>query len=131
MVRGDAATRRAERSAAVTWWTKGTTWRLPAEYRGTSQAGVDFNWQVQVRTRREGMRTAVAPCQPSQTHERSFSPGAVKLKHPVQVQIPLVPIGVEHLHGRQPSLPGQSRTARLHRSLRNNAARPPRPQANR
>jgi LysM repeat protein len=40
-----------ERTAApVTWWTKGTTWRLPTEYRGTSQAGMDFRWQVQVRT---------------------------------------------------------------------------------
>jgi LysM repeat protein len=39
-----------ERTAApVTWWTKGTTWRLPTEYRGNSQAGVDFKWQVQVR----------------------------------------------------------------------------------
>lgn len=54
-----------ERSAApVTWWTKGTTWRLPTEYRGTSQAGVDFNWQVQVRTDREG--AARRGCQPSQ-----------------------------------------------------------------
>jgi LysM repeat protein len=43
--------RTEERSAApVTWWTKGTTWRLPSEYRGSSQAGVDFRWQVQVRT---------------------------------------------------------------------------------
>jgi hypothetical protein len=44
----------------VTWWTKGTTWRLPAEYRGTSQAGVDFNWQVQVRTDAEGRPGAAA-----------------------------------------------------------------------
>jgi LysM repeat protein len=34
----------------VLWWTKGTTWHLPTEYRGSSLAGVDFNWQVQVRT---------------------------------------------------------------------------------
>jgi LysM repeat protein len=50
-----------ERSTApVTWWTKGTTWRLPAEYRGTSQAGVDFNWQAQVRTDAEGRPGAAA-----------------------------------------------------------------------
>jgi LysM repeat protein len=35
--------------SAVTWWTKGTTWRLGSEYRGTAQAGVDFTWRVQVR----------------------------------------------------------------------------------
>jgi LysM repeat protein len=35
--------------AAVTWWTKGTTWRLGPEYRGTTQAGVDYTWRVQVR----------------------------------------------------------------------------------
>ena len=34
---------------AVTWWTKGTTWRLGPEYRGTTQAGVDYTWRVQVR----------------------------------------------------------------------------------
>jgi hypothetical protein len=34
---------------AVTWWTKGTTWRLGSEYRGTTQAGVDYTWRVQVR----------------------------------------------------------------------------------
>ncbi len=31
------------------YWTKSTTWRLPAEYRGTTRAGVDFTWYVQVR----------------------------------------------------------------------------------
>ena len=36
-------------AAAVTWWTKGTTWRLGPEYRGTTQAGVDYTWRVQVR----------------------------------------------------------------------------------
>ena len=42
--------RNSERNtAAVTWWTKGTTWRLGPEFRGTSQAGVDFTWRVQVR----------------------------------------------------------------------------------
>jgi LysM repeat protein len=42
--------RNSERNtAAVTWWTKGTTWRLGPEYRGTTQAGVDFTWRVQVR----------------------------------------------------------------------------------
>jgi LysM repeat protein len=35
--------------AAVTWWTKGTTWRLGPEHRGATQAGVDFTWRVQVR----------------------------------------------------------------------------------
>lgn len=40
----------SERSTApVMWWTKGTTWRLGPEYRGASQAGVDFTWRVQVR----------------------------------------------------------------------------------
>lgn len=41
-------------SASITWWTKGTTWRVPAEYRGAGQAGVDFRWQVQVRADTEG-----------------------------------------------------------------------------
>lgn len=36
------------RPAAV-WWAKTTTWRVPAEYRGTARAGIDFTWQVQVR----------------------------------------------------------------------------------
>jgi LysM repeat protein len=36
-------------TAAVTWWTKGTTWLLGPEHRGTTQAGVDFTWRVQVR----------------------------------------------------------------------------------
>ncbi len=31
------------------WWTKNTTWRLPAEYRGANTAGVDLIWRVQVR----------------------------------------------------------------------------------
>ncbi len=31
------------------YWTKSTTWRLPSEYRGTTRAGVDFTWRVQVR----------------------------------------------------------------------------------
>lgn len=31
------------------YWTKSTTWRLPTEYRGTTRAGVDFTWRVQVR----------------------------------------------------------------------------------
>ena len=35
--------------APSTWWTKGTTWRLAREFRGVTQAGVDFTWRVQVR----------------------------------------------------------------------------------
>jgi LysM repeat protein len=31
------------------WWTKSTSWRLPAEYRPTGSAGVDYTWRVQVR----------------------------------------------------------------------------------
>lgn len=34
---------------AATWWTKSTAWRLPAALRGTTRAGVDFTWRVQVR----------------------------------------------------------------------------------
>ncbi len=34
---------------AATWWTKTTAWRLPAELRGSSRAGIDFTWRVQVR----------------------------------------------------------------------------------
>jgi LysM repeat protein len=34
---------------AITWWTKGTTWRLGPEYRGSTQAGIDYTWRVQVR----------------------------------------------------------------------------------
>jgi LysM repeat protein len=37
-------------SSGVTWWTKGTTWSLGPEFRGATQAGVDFRWRVQVRT---------------------------------------------------------------------------------
>lgn len=58
-----------ERSGArVTWWTKGTTWRLPSEYRGTSRAGVDFTWQVQVRSDAQG-RPGV-PASPASTERR-------------------------------------------------------------
>ncbi len=31
------------------YWTKTTSWRLPAEYRVESQAPTEFTWQVQVR----------------------------------------------------------------------------------
>ncbi len=34
----------------ATWWTKSTSWRLPADYRPTGSAGVDYTWRVQVRT---------------------------------------------------------------------------------
>ena len=34
---------------AITWWTKGTTWRLGPEYRTTAEGGMDFTWRVQVR----------------------------------------------------------------------------------
>jgi phage tail protein X len=33
----------------ATWWTKSTSWRVPDEYRGRSDTGDDFTWQVQVR----------------------------------------------------------------------------------
>lgn len=33
----------------ATWWTKNTTWRLPAEYRGANNDGIDIIWRVQVR----------------------------------------------------------------------------------
>ncbi len=36
-------------TAIATWWLKNTSWRLPAEYRPTGSAGVDYIWRVQVR----------------------------------------------------------------------------------
>jgi LysM repeat protein len=33
----------------ASWWTKNTSWRLPAEYRPTGSAGHDYIWRVQVR----------------------------------------------------------------------------------
>ena len=42
--------KKGERNTAATmWWTKGTTWRLGPEFRGSTQAGVDYTWRVQVR----------------------------------------------------------------------------------
>jgi LysM repeat protein len=42
--------KKGERNTAATmWWTKGTTWRLGSEFRGSTQAGVDYTWRVQVR----------------------------------------------------------------------------------
>lgn len=40
-----------EKDAAVaTWWTRNTSWRLPADYRPTGSAGLDYTWRVQVRS---------------------------------------------------------------------------------
>jgi LysM repeat protein len=36
-------------TAIAMWWTKNTSWRLPADYRPTGSAGLDYLWQVQVR----------------------------------------------------------------------------------
>ncbi len=33
----------------TTWWTKNTTWRLAAEYRGSTGDGMDIIWRVQVQ----------------------------------------------------------------------------------
>ena len=42
--------KKGERNTAATmWWTKGTTWRLGLDFRGSTQAGVDYTWRVQVR----------------------------------------------------------------------------------
>lgn len=42
--------RRADGAApAETFWTKNTTWRLPARYRGI-EVGIEYAWRVQVRT---------------------------------------------------------------------------------
>jgi LysM repeat protein len=38
-----------DRGPTATWWTKATTWRMPAEYRGNGSASVDYKWRVQVR----------------------------------------------------------------------------------
>lgn len=38
-----------DEAPAAVQWTKATTWRLLAEYRGTARAGMDFYWRVQVR----------------------------------------------------------------------------------
>jgi hypothetical protein len=32
------------------YWTKGTTWRLPADLRAAGKAATEFTWQVQVLT---------------------------------------------------------------------------------
>jgi LysM repeat protein len=37
-------------TAIATWWTKNTSWRLPVDYRPTGSAGLDYVWQVQVRS---------------------------------------------------------------------------------
>jgi LysM repeat protein len=36
-------------TALASWWTKNTSWRLPADYRPRGSAGLDYTWQVQVR----------------------------------------------------------------------------------
>jgi LysM repeat protein len=36
-------------TAIASWWTKNTSWRLPAEFRPTGSAGLDYVWRVQVR----------------------------------------------------------------------------------
>lgn len=38
----------ASSAPTATWWTKTTSWRLPADLRGEAGAGVEFTWQVQV-----------------------------------------------------------------------------------
>lgn len=42
--------RRTDSATPVaTFWTKGTTWRLQAQYRGADEAGIEYIWRVQVR----------------------------------------------------------------------------------
>ncbi|MGE5603149.1 MAG: LysM peptidoglycan-binding domain-containing protein [Nitrososphaerales archaeon] len=36
-------------TAIASWWTKNSSWRLPAEYRPKGSAGLDYMWGVQVR----------------------------------------------------------------------------------
>ncbi len=55
---------------AATWWTKATTWRLPAELRGTSRAGIDFKWRVQVR---QGSPEQPGPAVSPSSVERHFT----------------------------------------------------------
>lgn len=63
------------KSSDQTWptatrWTKATTWRLPAEYRGTTRAGIDFIWSVQVR---RGTPEKPGPATSSASAERRFT----------------------------------------------------------
>ncbi len=49
-------------TAIATWWTKNTSWRLPADYRPTGTAGLDYIWRVQVRSgSKDKTGTAVSP----------------------------------------------------------------------
>lgn len=36
-------------TAIASWWTKNSSWRLPADYRPKGSAGLDYMWRVQVR----------------------------------------------------------------------------------
>jgi LysM repeat protein len=36
-------------TAIASWWTKNTSWRLPADYQPKGSAGLDYMWRVQVR----------------------------------------------------------------------------------
>ncbi len=49
-------------TAIATWWTKNTSWRLPADYRPTGTAGLDYIWRVQVRSgSKDKTGTAASP----------------------------------------------------------------------
>lgn len=52
------------------YWTRSTTWRLPNEYRGGGNAGMDYSWRVQVRL---GTEEKPGPAVSPQSIERRFT----------------------------------------------------------
>lgn len=62
--------RNASNTPLTSWWTKNTTWRVPAEYRGTDGANADIIWRVQVR--RGGPDAPGEPISPASV-ERHFT----------------------------------------------------------
>lgn len=59
---------------AAPYWTKGTQWRLPAEYRAAGPEATRFSWQVQVFTGAPGDADARPASPASETREFSWQP---------------------------------------------------------
>jgi LysM repeat protein len=46
----------------ATWWTRSSSWRLPADYRPAAGAALEYLWQVQVRSEgKDKAGSAVSP----------------------------------------------------------------------
>jgi len=59
--------------ALAPYWTKGTQWRLPAEYREAGKAATRFAWQVQVLTGAPDQPAVRPASPPSETREFSWT----------------------------------------------------------